>query len=404
MTRFGALVERVDVRIPGSGLPLLSVSQTRGVVRRSELTDSPARAESLDHYKVCRAGDIVFNKMSIRAGAMGDAREAGLVTYHYEVMRPRSGVDPRFVVYLMKSAAFTSEMIRRERGIAAGDDSGAVRTTEVPFRVLRTIDTYVPEPSDQRAIADYLDRETAQIDAFIAKNEELIALLKERRAAAIELAVAPRELPSTWDTCQVRRLGPKNESGVSVNGYSVPAEDDQIGVLKTGAVSKGYFDPNENKRVVEEDLARVAAPVRGGSLIVNRANTPDLVGRAAYVPNGYPTLFLSDKLWQLTFELADPAYMHFWTLSDAYRSQLRGLSVGASSSMQNLSYSDFLSVTISIPPLAEQREIVSRLNRVTEEIDAAVEVAQRGVRHARERRAALISAAVTGKIDVGVAA
>ncbi|SBT54320.1 hypothetical protein GA0070621_5331 [Micromonospora narathiwatensis] len=55
MTRFGAAVQKIDERIPGVDLPLMSVSQTKGVVRRSELTDAPQRAESLDAYKVCRA-------------------------------------------------------------------------------------------------------------------------------------------------------------------------------------------------------------------------------------------------------------------------------------------------------------------------------------------------------------
>lgn len=105
MTRFGAAMAKIDERMPGIDLPLMSVSQTRGVIRRSELTDAPHRAKSLDAYKVCRRGDVVFNKMSIRAGAMGVAQEDGLVTYHYEVMRPRAGTDPRFIVYLMKGSS-----------------------------------------------------------------------------------------------------------------------------------------------------------------------------------------------------------------------------------------------------------------------------------------------------------
>ncbi len=171
-------------------------------------------------------------------------------------------------------------------------------------------------------------------------------------------------------------------------------------MLKTGAVSKGFFDPAENKRVVEEDLERVSTPVRAATLIVNRANTPELVGSAGYVTEDHPTLFLSDKLWQLTFVSADAAFMHYWTLSIAYRSQLHGLSVGASPSMQNLSYADFLSMIVAVPPLQEQHRIVERLKRTTDRIDAAIALAQSGIRLARERRAALISAAVTGKIDV----
>ena len=116
MKRLGHALEKIDERIPGIDLPLMSVSQTRGVIRRSELTDMPQRAESLDEYKVCREGDIVFNKMKIRSGAMGVAPEDGLVTYHYEVMRLRDGMDARYIVHLMKSSWFTSELIARSAG------------------------------------------------------------------------------------------------------------------------------------------------------------------------------------------------------------------------------------------------------------------------------------------------
>ena len=221
MTRIGTVLDRVDERIPGSDLPLMSVSQTRGVIRRSELTDKPPRAESLDSYKVCRRGDIVFNKMSIRAGALGVAAEDGLVTYHYEVMRP-ANADPRFLVYLMKSDWFIGELVSRERGIGAGDSSANVRTTEVPFKVLRTIDAHLPSTNDQTAIADYLDRETARIDTLIAKEEQLIATLRERRTREIIDGTRGRgteasltklsrrfwigHIPAGWRTVQLRRI------------------------------------------------------------------------------------------------------------------------------------------------------------------------------------------------------
>ncbi|KQS17536.1 hypothetical protein ASG05_08735 [Frigoribacterium sp. Leaf186] len=309
-------------------------------------------------------------------------------------VRPvRTRSDGRFLDYAIQAA------------LRSGEIDSLVNTATIPHftaeKVAR-LPIVAPQLEHQQLIADYLDRETAQIDAFIAKNEKIIALLTERRAAEIELAVAPRELPATWDSVQIRRLGPKSQSGVSVNGFSVPAEGDEIGVLKTGAVSKGFFDPAENKRVVADDLGRVASPVRGGSLIVNRANTPELVGSAGLVVESHPTLYLSDKLWQLTFESANAAYMHYWTRTDAYRSQLRGLSVGASLSMQNLSYGDFLTVRISVPPMHEQGEVVARLDQAIGEIDRAIDAARRGRDLARERRVALIGAAVTGKIDVGV--
>lgn len=379
-------------------LPMEAISEFGGV----DSSRMRPTTELAKGYSYVADGDVAYAKVTPcfenGKGLIGTGLPGGyaFATTELTVMRPSGELDGRYLAWVLQSEDFRSPGESHMSG--AGGLKRVPESYAASFRVPR------PGLDAQRAIADYLDRETAQIDAFVAKNEELIALLTERRAAAIELTVAPAELPLGWKSCQVRRLGPKSESGVSVNGYSIPAVDDEVGVLKTGAVSRGIFDPTENKRVIEEDLARVAAPVRGGTLIVNRANTPELVGSASYVAEDHPTLYLSDKLWQLTFESADAAYMHYWTKSDAYRSQLRGLSVGASSSMQNLSYGDFLSVWISIPPMRQQAEIVARLNRETAEIDVAIHTARRGVDLARERRAALISAAVTGKIDVGVAA
>lgn len=376
-------------------LPMEAISEF-GAVDSSRRRPTSELAQG---YTFLADGDVAYAKVTpcfengkgLRATALPGGH--AFATTEITVMRPSSLLDSRYLAWTLQSEDF--------RAPGEAHMSGAGGLKRVPESYAARFRVRHPSIDVQRAVADYLDRETVQIDAFIAKNKELITLLTERRAAEIELALAPRELPSTWDSVEIRRLGPKSESGVSVNGFSVPAEGDEIGVLKTGAVSKGFFDPAENKRVVAEDLGRVTAPVRGGSLIVNRANTPELVGSAALVIESRPTLYLSDKLWQLTFESANAAYVHYWTKTDAYRSQLRGWSVGASSSMQNLSFRDFLSVRISVPPLREQLELVARLDRTTEETDRAIGAARRSTELARERRGALIAAAVMGNIDVG---
>ena len=379
-------------------IPMEAISEF-GAVDTSRMRPTVELAQG---YSFVADGDVAYAKVTPCFENGKGLRAAGLpgghafATTEITVIRPSSQLDHRYLAWILQSEEF--------RAVGEAHMTGAGGLKRVPESYAARYRVPHPSTEVQRAIADYLDRETAQIDAFITKNEELITLLNERRRAAIELEVAPAAPPAGWDVCQIRRLGPRSESGVSVNGYPLRAESEEVGVLKTGAVSKGYFDSTENKRVVEEDLARVAAPVRRNTLIVNRANTPELVGSAGYVAADHPNLFLSDKLWQLTFKAAEAAYMHYWTQSDAYRSQLRGLSVGASTSMQNLSYGDFLSITISVPPIHEQVAIVARLDRAVAGIADAVETAHRSIELARERRAALISAAVTGKINAGVAA
>lgn len=240
MKRLGNALEKIDERSPGIDLPLMSVSQTRGVIRRSELTDMPQRAESLDEYKVCREGDIVFNKMKIRSGAMGVTPEDGLVTYHYEVMRLRDGMDARYIVYLMKSSWFTSELIARERGISAGGEYGGIRTTEVPFSVLRTIEVRLPEVCEQRQIADCLDLETARIDTLVMEQQRLIEMLRERRDAA--WAAHVEEARRLGHALSVRRViesivdGPFGSSLTSAH-YS----DEGARVIRLGNIGVNEF-------------------------------------------------------------------------------------------------------------------------------------------------------------------
>jgi type I restriction enzyme S subunit len=239
----------------------MSVSQTLGVVRRSELTDDPPRAESLDDYKVCRTGDIVFNKMSIRDGAMGVARESGLVTYHYEVMQPRPGADPRYVVYLMKSEWFTGELIQRERGIGAGGTSG-VRTTEVPFSVLRTIDASIPESTAQRAIADYLDAEISALDSLLAKKQRLVELLQERIDSAIMELVGQSAVVGgpRFPALPVRRQLAKLDR--------LPAPDPQvITAFRDGQVTARSLRRSEGFTESWTEGARVQGVLRGDVVV-----------------------------------------------------------------------------------------------------------------------------------------
>ncbi|MEV4477061.1 hypothetical protein [Nonomuraea sp. NPDC049504] len=395
MTRFGHAMQKIDERIPGIDLPLMSVSQTRGVIRRSELTDAPQRAESLDAYKVCRRNDIVFNKMSIRAGAMGVAAEDGLVTYHYEVMRPRPGTDSHFICYLMKSSWFTEELIKRERGIGAGDQAN-VRTTEVPFSVLKTIDAFIPPFREQRAIVDYLDREIARIDMLIEEQQCLIKLLRERRTAVIAHAT------SNGAQVELRRVIQALRQGWSPNCESWPADGvSEWGVLKVGCANTGRFDPAENKRLPDDETPRPEFAVRRGELVMSRSNTKDLVGAAAVVDGDYPRLLLSDLTYGISLTTdADPSFVAYALASPSVRVQISAASKGMSHSMQKISQRDIRELVVQLPVIDEQRRLANQLDEQTAKISQLIEETERFIELARERRAALITAAVTGQIDV----
>lgn len=400
MTRLRAALERTDQRIPGIDLPLLSVSQTRGVIRRSELTDKPPRAETLDVYKVCRAGDLVFNKMSIRAGAVGVAPEDGLVTYHYEVMRARAGFDPWFLAYLMKSSAFIAELVRMERGIGAGEQAN-VRTTEVPFSVLRLIDVPLPSLSAQRLVVAFLGRETAKIDALIAKQDALVERLYEHRRAIISAAVDAAFEPSSG--ARLKHFVTEMRQGWSPRCEVVPADGvTEWGVLKTGCVNGGVFRSEENKLLPGDVAARPEAVVRRGEIVVSRASSRELVGSAAVVQGDYPRLMLSDLTYgmRLSEANANPGFVAAVLGTPRYRGLLEANAKGTSHSMQKLSQRDILTLPMPLPALARQGEVMSLVWPRAVKVDSIVAKAQELRASLAERRAALITAAVTGKLDV----
>lgn len=366
-------------------------------------------------YRLHR-GDLLVTKSS---GSPSHIGKATLVTHEVASMRPcYSNFMQRLRISATNNAKFywyvlRTKETREQMGFYSTTSTGLANLNATILGELR-----VPRPplQTQIRVVEFLDHETAQIDALIGKQERLIELLFEKRQAIITHAVtkgldptAPTkpsgipwlgDLPRHWTTSRLKWTRPSQESGTSVNGTDVPAGSDEFGVLKTGAVSKGYFVPEANKTVVPEDMDRVTCPVRGGTLIVNRANTPDLVGSTGRTTVDLPTLFLSDKLWQVDFERADTNFIFWWSKTDVYRSQIQFRRVGASSSMQNLSYPDFLTVDLALPAPEEQQIIAKYIDDRTASIDVLMDKARKAVVLLRERRSALISAAVTGKIDV----
>ncbi|MFF4620172.1 restriction endonuclease subunit S [Nonomuraea jabiensis] len=394
MTRFGAAMEKIDERIPGVDLPLMSVSQTKGVVRRSELTDAPQRAESLDAYKVCRKGDVVFNKMKIRSGAMGVAHEDGLVTYHYEVMRPREGMDPRYIIHLMKSSWFTSELIARERGISAGGEHGGIRTTEVPFTVLRMIDVPLPEIDEQRAIADYLDHETARIDTLIEEQQRLIEILRERRQAVVDTAFDALGEPSV----QLRRYIKFLTSGS--RGWGDYYADEGERFLRIGNL------PRTNLSIRGEvQFVSLPADVTEGSRTMLEAgdllfSITAYLGSVAVVDSDWIGSYVSQHvaLCRLDPDRLDSRFAGWFMLTTAGQDQLnRGAAGGAK---MQLALDDIKSLRVPTASIAEQHRIAAHLDEQTAKIDALITETQRLIELARERRAALITVGVTGQADV----
>jgi type I restriction enzyme S subunit len=361
------------------------------------------RAESLANYKVCEAGDLVLNRMSAYNGALGVARARGLVSPDYLVMVPAEGVDPDFMALWLKTPLGVGEMTRRLRGIGS-PDAAQVRTPRINHKDLRDIMLPLPAVVDQRAIIAYLDRETAQIDALIKKQRQLIETLRERRAAVVEARISG---PQFLDGSRLKHYVIGVRQGWSPQCY--PWRGDGVetwAVLKAGAANWGRFRSHENKMLPEDEKPRPETVVLRGQLIVSRANTRELVGSAAVVDDDFPRLMLSDKLYAFTLrpERAVPEYVALALSTRRWRDLIELEAGGTSPSMQNISQADIVNLPMGLPSIDEQHRVVSVVREQAAKIDTLMGKAERFIELAKERRSALITAAVTGQIDVREAA
>lgn len=210
------------------------------------------------------------------------------------------------------------------------------------------------------------------------------------------------QVPGHWVTGSLKHVIAEISSGTSVNAADTPAQNGELGVLKTSCVSSGKFDPSENKAVVPEEYDRVTCPVESGALIVSRMNTPNLVGAAGLVSHAPDGIFLPDRLWQVSFTGMVPVFAYYWSQSSLYRTQVKVICTGTSSSMQNLSQDDFKNFVLGFPDLEEQTAIAATLDRETARIDALIEKKNRFIELLKEKRQALITHAVTKGLDPNV--
>ena len=379
-------------------LPLVAVSQKHGVMGKRELEAMEGRKlsgenDDLSNYKRVEPGDIVYNKMRMWQGAVGVSGLRGIASPAYVVATPLQGLDSRFAAYLLKSVPYVFQSGLFSYGIC--DDQNSLRWED-----FANLETPIPPEGEQTRIANFLDEQTARIDALIAEKERLSELLGEHRSSLITAEVTGKEAP--YDTIPLKRLIKSIESGVSVNAIDVPVENSDIGVLKTSCVYSGVFDSLQNKAVIPEELGRVSCPVQANTLIVSRMNTPDLVGAAGFCGKDEPNLYLPDRLWQVRFyeEKCYPRFIYWWTHTVLYRDQVKGACAGTSSSMQNLDQESFRSFVVPLPPLDVQRCISDSISCEAARIDGLREACVEGVRALREYRSSLISAAVTGQLNV----
>ncbi|CAM3155222.1 restriction endonuclease subunit S [Cupriavidus taiwanensis] len=369
-------------------------------------------------YTYFHEGDVAFAKITpcfengkgaVMRGLLGGV---GFGTTELIVARPRSDVTcSEYLHWLFCSIPF--------RKLGEGAMYGAGGQKRVPEDFARDFAIAFPPLSEQNAIVTFLYSETSKIDTLISEQDKLLVLLAEKRQATISRIVTrglePKvqiksvgadwlgEIPIHWQAKRVKWLTSSIEQGWSPQCENYPAEgENEWGVLKVGCVNGGVFDAAENKKLPPELEPFPEYSLRKGDLLISRANTRELVGSAAVVPKDFHRLLLCDKLYRLRLDQAKctPEFLAAYLATGEARGQIELGATGASSSMLNIGQSVIMDLLVPLPPAEEQAAIMDFLNAELDRLERLSLAANKSIDLLKARRTALITAAVTGKIDV----
>jgi len=356
-------------------------------------SDAPSRAR-----RKVRSGDIIVSTVRTYLRAIApvvDPTANMIVSTGFAVVRPQA-VASSFLGHLFRGEFLISEVIAKSVGVSY---------PAINASVLMGLKVPVPPPHEQTAIAAFLDRETAKIDALVADYRTLIELLQEKRQAVISHAVTKGLDPTVpMKDFGVEWLGEgpghwrikRNKALFSeFDNRSISGEGELLSVSHlTGVTPRSEKNVN---MIMAETLEgyKECAP---GDLVINTMwawmGALGIAANEGLVSPSYNVYRLRDP------EELVPEYYDYLCRTPAHVVLIKARSTGVWESRLRLYADAFFEIYTPVPPLNEQRAIVGVLDQTITELTGLITDAEEAITLLQERRTALISAAVTGKIDV----
>ncbi len=377
---------------------VLSLSYGRIVVRDVE-SNMGLLPDSFETYQIVKPGDIVLRLTDLqndqRSLRVGKVSQPGIITSAYVALRAVEGVSKDFCHLLLHGYDLLKVFYAQ---------GGGVRQT-MKYDDLKRLPIPLPPPEEQRAIAAFLDRETAQIDALIARLEALVALLQEKRQALISHAVtkgldptAPMkesgvewlgEVPGHWEVERNKWLFREVDQRSELGDEELLSVSHITGVTPRSEKNVTMFmaESNEGYKVC-----------RPGDLVIN---TMWAYMGALGISSHHGIVSPSYNVYRLiNDDLLDSKYLDLLYRTPVHVMEIKRNSRGVWESRLRLYPDEFFEMYTPVPPRREQELILQYLAQLTDQMAVVSDQCLKTIELLRERRAALISAAVTGQIDV----
>ncbi|WP_446666612.1 restriction endonuclease subunit S [Flexivirga sp. B27] len=388
----------------------LTPSQTYGVLPQTEYMAITGGRVVLnlagsDKMKHVEPDDFVIHLRSFQGG-IEHSSARGKVSVAYTVLTPRPGVDSRYYRWLLKSDAYVQELRTTTNQLRDGQS--------IKYGNFAQIALPRPPDPEQRAIADFLDRETARIDTLIAKQEQLIATLRERRIGVIRASITGIDsglslkntahwfgaLPAAWTAAPIR-YNFSTVLGKMLN--SSKPDSDAVGYIKAPYLAAGSIQPDdllldETRQMTFSHAELERYSLRAGDVVV-------VEGGAGY---GRSHLIRRDlEGWGFQNHVARIRPSSGRVTSEFLTYCLKACLASGyieannrTATLPSLSRDVLGAIQIPMPPVKEQNRISNYLDEKTARIGALTARTERFIELSRERRSALITAAVTGQMDV----
>lgn len=395
-----SLDEKTDPDFEIEYVDISSVSLTHGIEKTELLAfeKAPSRAR-----RKVRHGDVIISTVRTYLKAIAPIKSPPLnmvVSTGFAVIRPRSSLDARFAGYMLQSNGFVGDVVANSVGVSY-PAINATDLARLPFAE--------PPLPEQGRISDFLDHKTAQIDALIAKKQSLLDKLAEQRTALISQAVTKGldptvpmkdsgvswlgDVPEHWETWKVTHGFNRIGSGTTPKSDNPLFYDGNVPWVTTSELREDtIFDTSQ--KVTEEAVAQYSALKlypKGSLAIAMYGATIGRLGifgvdatvNQACCVYSQPTVF-------------DTRFVYYWLRMR--KPILISLSNGGG--QPNLSQNDLKNLWIPIPDICEQRAIVQYLDKKVSQVEDRIEKVRLVIDKLNEFRSALITNAVTGKIDV----
>lgn len=339
-----------------------------------------------DTMKHVEPGDVISHLRSFQGG-LETSNVEGKVSTAYTVLRPRLGVDRGFYRHLFKSERYVQALGATTNQLRDGQSIRYAEFSQIPLPL--------PPLAEQRGIADYLDRETAKIDALIANQNEMIETLRERRGAVIETVMLEEAKPAPLGYFVEALAGNAFSSEAYLHG------DAGVRLLRGINIKPGMLDWSETVRWPEDDLA----PYRDFQLsegdVVLGLDRPFVSGGTrvvAVTKDDLPALLLQRVIRLRARAGIDPSFLYLALQSRAFVEYATPIFTGVS--IPHLSDGQVRAFRVPIPNIDRQRKLAQGILLTVAKIDTLIAKVERHIELAKERRSALVTAAVTGQIDV----